>query len=78
MDDLVRVHVVARADKLNHIVSGFWLGKTASATKHIHQGAIVTKLEGHINVLFVFKAFLEADDVRVFKRTMDLDFGIKL
>ena len=38
----------------------------------------MTELEGHVDVIVVFKTFVKADDVGVCQRAMDLDFGVQL
>ena len=72
------VHVVASADELHHVVAGFGLGKPPATTKHIHERAIVTKLEGHVDVIGVLEAFLELDDVGMGEGLVDFDLGVKL
>ena len=78
VDDLVRVHVLARADELHHEEARLGLGEAAPAAEHVHEGAIVAELEGHVDVVFVLETVLEADDVGVLERLVDLDFCIKL
>ena len=78
MNDLVGVHVVAGPNDLDQKEACLGLCKTAAAAEHVHEGAIVTELEGHVNVVVVFKTFVEADDIGMCQRAMDLDLGIQL
>ena len=78
VDDLVGVHVVAGTDELDHEEAGFGLGEASSSTEHVREGAVVAELEGHVDVVFILEAVLEADNVRVLERLVDLDFCIKL
>ena len=78
VDDLVGVHVVAGTDELDHEEAGFGLGEASSSAEHVREGAVVAELEGHVDVVFVFEAVLEADDVGVLERLVDLDFCVKL
>ena len=38
----------------------------------------MAELEGHVYVVIVLEAILEADDVRMLERLVDLDFCVKL
>jgi hypothetical protein len=78
MDDLVSVHVVTGADELNQKEAGLGLGEVASATKYVHEGAACAKLECHVHVALIFKAVLEADNIRMLERPVYLDFGVEL
>jgi len=72
------VHVMARADELHHEESRFGFGETFALAEHVHEGATGTKLESHVDVGFVFKAFAKVNDVGMRERAMDLNFCIKL
>lgn len=78
VDNLVHVHVVACTNELNHEETGLWFGEPASTAEHIHQGAVMTKLKGHIDVFIIFETVLEPDDVRVAESTVNLDFCVEL
>ena len=78
MNDLVGVHVVAGSNDLDQKEACFGFCEAAASTEHVHEGAIVTEFEGHINVIVVFKAFVETNNVGMRQGTMDLDFCVKL
>jgi hypothetical protein len=78
MDDLVRVHVVARPNELYHKVSCFWLGEAPPATEHVHERATWAKFECHVDVLVIFKTILETHDVGMFECAMNLNLGVQL
>ena len=63
---------------LHHEEARLGLGEAAPAAEHVHEGAIVAELEGHVDVVFVLETVLEADDVGVLERLVDLDFCVKL
>lgn len=66
MDDLVVMHIVARADELNHEESRFRLGEASTSTKQVHERAVRTQFKRHVDVLVVFETILKVDDVGVF------------
>jgi hypothetical protein len=78
MDDLMGVHVVTGANELNHKEPGFWFSESASAAQHVHERTRRAKLKCHVDVVGVFEAFLEIDDVGVLERAVDFDFCVKL
>ena len=78
MNDLVVVHILACANELDHEEASFRFCEAPSTTEHVHEGAIVAELEGHVHVLFVLKAVFEVNDVGVFEGLVDFDFGIEL
>jgi hypothetical protein len=78
MDDLMRVHVMARPNELHHEKACFRLGETAAAAEHVHERTTRAKFECHVDILVIFKTFLEVDDVWMFKCTMNLDFSVQL
>jgi hypothetical protein len=78
VDDLVGVHIVAGADELNHEEAGFGLGEAAAAAEHVHEGSTGTEFEGHVDVLVIFEAFLESNNVGVFEGAVDLNFCVEL
>lgn len=65
MNDLVRVHVKAGADELDHEKASFGLGETAPPTQEVHEGARGTQRERDVDVVVVFEAILKVDDVGV-------------
>ena len=78
MDDLVGVHVVTGTDELDHEEAGLGLGEASSSAEHVREGAVVAELEGHVDVIVVFEAFLKTNDVGMLERLVDLDFCVKL
>ena len=65
VNDLMCVHVMTRADELDHEEASLRLSEAPTSAEHVHEGAIMTELEGHVHIIIVLKAFLEPDDVRV-------------
>jgi hypothetical protein len=63
VDDLVSVHVMAGTNKLNHKKSGLWFCEDATTVEHVHEGAVGTKLKGHVDVLFILETIYESNDV---------------
>lgn len=78
MDDLVCVHVAACANELYHEEAGFWFCETAAATKHVHEGAVMAELEGHVYIFVVLETVLEPNDVWVVESAVNLDFRVEL
>jgi hypothetical protein len=78
VNDLVCVHVVTCAKKLNHEETSFWFCEAASAAEHVHKGTIVAELKGHVNVRIVLETVEEANDVRMTQSPMNLDLSIEL
>jgi hypothetical protein len=78
MDDLVSVHVVACADELDHEKASFGFGESATAAQHVHERSRGAELKRHVDIVIVFEALLEVDDVGVLERAMDLNFCVKL
>ena len=76
VDDLVRVHVLACADELHHEEACLGLREAAATAEHVHERAVVAELEGHVYIVIVLEAILEADDVRMLERLVDLDFCV--
>jgi len=74
----VCVHVVTRADELDHEEAGFWFSESATAAQHVHERARGTELECHVDVVGVFEAFLEVDNIGMLERAVDFDFCVKL
>ena len=77
-DDLVGVHVVACADELDHEKASFGLGKSATAAQHVHERSRGAEFKRHVDIVIVFEALLEVDDVGVLERAMDFNFCVKL
>ena len=78
MDDLVCVHVVTRANELDHEEAGFWFSESATAAQHVHERTRGAELERHVDVVGVFEAFLEVDDIGMLERAVDFDLCVKL
>ena len=78
VDDLVGVHIMTSTDELYHEETGFGFSKSSSTAEHVHEGAVVTELEGHVDVVGVFETFLETNDVGVVEGLVNLDFCVKL
>ena len=78
VDDLVGVHVVACADELDHEKASFGFGKSATAAQHVHERSRGAEFKRHVDIVIVFEALLEVDDVGVLERAMDFDFCVKL
>lgn len=78
MDDLMRVHVVACSNQLNHEEADLRFGKTTTTTEHIHEGTGWAEFERHVHVLSILETVVESHDVGVFERAMDFDFCPKL
>ena len=72
------VHVVTCADELDHKEAGFGFGKSATAAQHVHERSRGAELKCHVDIVVVFEAVLEVDDVGVLERAVDFDFCIKL
>ena len=78
MNDLVGMHVMACANELNHVETSLRFAKSPPPTKHIHERARGTKLESHVDIVAVFEAILEVNNIRMFERAVNLDLGVKL
>lgn len=65
MDDLVGVHVMTPADKLDHKEARFRLSKAPTATQQVHEGTVGTKFQSHIYIIVIFETFVELNDIRV-------------
>lgn len=72
------MHIVARADELDHKETRFRLCEASSATEHVHEGSGCAEFKGHVDIILIFETVVEHDNVVVFKRTMYLYFCIKL
>ena len=78
MDDPVRVHVMAGTCELHQEEAGFWLGEALAMVVHVHERAGCAKFEDHVVVVVVFEVTLEANDIGVFERAVDIDFHAEL
>jgi len=68
---------VTGANELDHKEPGFWFSESATAAQDVHQRTRGAELECQVDVLGVFEAFLEVDDIGVLERTVDFDFCVK-
>ena len=78
VDDLMSVHVMACANELDHVESGLGFREAFPPAEHIHERAVVAELECHVDVVFVFEAFLETNDVGMLQGLVNLNFCIEL
>ena len=65
MDHLVGVHVMAGTNELYHKESRFRLCEDTTTVEHIHERAIGTKLQSHVDILFILEAVDKPNDVGV-------------
>jgi hypothetical protein len=65
-------------NELNHVETSLRFAKPPSPTKHIHERARWTELEGHVDIFIVFETILEVNNIGMFERSVNLDFGVKL
>ena len=72
------MHVMTCTDELNHVETSLRFAKPPSPTKHIHERARGTELESHVDVVIVFETIFEVNNIRMFERAVNLDFGVKL
>lgn len=78
MNDLMGMHIVTSTNELHHKESSLGLGKATTTTEHIHKGTTSAQLQCHVDICVVFKTFLKADNVRVLKGLVNLDFCVQL
>ena len=74
----MRVHVMASTGELDQEEAGFWLGEALAMVVHVHERPGRAKFEGHVVVVVVFEVTLEANDIGVFERAVDIDFHAEL
>lgn len=82
MDNVLRVHVLTGCNELYEKVPSFRFGVAMAPAQQVHQALMVsssdwkatypifTKLDDHVNILFILKAVVETDNVRVRKGLM--------
>lgn len=78
MDDLVRVHVLACSNELNHEEADLRFRETASSSEHVHEGTRWAEFEGHVHVFSILETVVETNDVGMLEGAVDLDFCPKL
>jgi hypothetical protein len=78
MDDLMGMHVMTGTDELYHKESRLRLCEHTTAMEHAHERPVGTKLQSHVDILFVLKAVEKANDVGMVQRFVDLNLCIKL
>ena len=64
--------------ELNHKESRHRFAKPLQPTKHTHGWARGTELESHEDIDIVFETTFEVNNIGMFKRVVNLDFGVKV
>jgi hypothetical protein len=78
VDDKVRVQVAHGVEQLQRKVGRLGLGELLAPLHKLHEGLARTELEHDVDVRAVLEESVEADDVPVLQRAVDLDFGEQL
>ena len=78
MNDLVGMHIMTCTNELNHVETSLGFAKPPPPTKDIHERARGTELESHVDVVIVFETIFEVNDIGMFERAVNLNFGVKL
>ena len=65
MNDLVGMHVMTCTNELNQCRNALQVRQTAAADEaYIHEWARRTELESHVDIIIVFEAIFEVNDIR--------------
>ncbi len=78
MDDAMTVQVLHSGADLVDVALDFEFVQALSASEQLIQRLVLAQLKEDVHILSVFKEVLEADDVVLVKRAMNLDFRHKL
>ena len=73
MDDFLGVDVLDGLDQLVDVVAGLDLVKLLAALNQVCQGLIGADVEHDVHILFVLEVSIEADDVLVIERPVNLN-----
>lgn len=73
MDDFVVVQVFDPADNLMDVVAAFVFSNDFSALMQLHHGALLAQLENDVNVEAIIEKAVEADNILVEQRFMNLN-----
>lgn len=77
MDDFLGVDVLDGLDQLVDVVAGLDLVKLLAALNQVCQGLIGADVEHDVHILFVLEVSIEADDVLVIERPVNLNLTSK-
>ena len=77
MDDFLGVDVLDGLDQLVDVVACLDLVKLLAALNQVCQGLICADVKHDIHILFVLEVSIEADDVLVIERPVNLNFASK-
>ena len=78
MDDLLGVDVLDGLHQLVDVVAGFDLVKLLTALNQVCQGLICADVQHDVDILLVFEVAIEADDVLVIERPVNLNLTCQL
>ena len=78
MDDLLGVDVLDGLHQLVDVVAGLDLVKLLTALNQVCQGLIGADVQHDVDILFVLEVAIEADDVLVIKRPVNLNLTRQL
>ena len=78
MDDFLGVDVLDGLHQLVDVVAGLDLVKLLTALNQVCQRLIGADVQHDVDILFVLEVAIEADDVLVIKRPVNLDFTRQL
>lgn len=78
VDNLVLMNVFHALNELLDVVTSFKLVQTLASSHQVTKRLIVANIEHNVDVVFVFEVTIEANDVFVAERAMDLDFTSEL